>query len=90
MRVIFNANEIYRLDNGLYARANYCPYDTGGCHVNSVTSGAMWIPALSGIISSIPQDPINIIINTSSVRDTGSYFYQYGNVVDATANPGTI
>ena len=88
LRVIYNANEIHKLDNWVYARAYLCAYDTPWCHVNSVQSGAMRIPMLSGIISSIPQDPINVI--NGAVRDTGSFVYQYGNVIDATAPAGTI
>lgn len=37
LRTIFNANEIYRTDNGDNAKANSCAYNSIGCFVFSIS-----------------------------------------------------
>ncbi len=57
LRTIYNANEIYFIDTGVYPPDD-TPGGSPGAWRHSYVA-APWIPALSGILSSIPVDPIN-------------------------------
>ena len=81
LRTIYNANEIYFVDNGNYARSNACAYNINGCHSFSM-SWAYRIITLTGILTTIPVDPLNIRTNFSINQATWDYYYQYGNVYD--------
>ncbi len=75
LKTIYNANEIYILDNGTYAPVVWVRsyYSTGS---------QPWIPGLSWILTSIPTDPINNGIYTI----TGNYVYRYGNLLSWSIN----
>ena len=64
LRTIFNANEIFLNDNSRYAKPG-----TGGMndtgYIAKSTHNDPWITELSGILTSIPTDPLNIIISNS-------------------------
>ncbi len=67
-RNIYNAETIFKLDNGRYAQtwaAIFYSYNV-----------STWLAELSGVMSSIPVDPIN---NTTNNRTTGGYNYYYSN-----------
>ncbi len=79
LRTIYNANEIYILDNGSYAPTNGLlrhSYDT-----------APWIPWLSGLLNSLPVDPINSL-NGGNIHPwmTGSFHYIYHSLYSGTIN----
>ena len=80
LRSIANANEIRKLDYGSYALHTSCTMNVAGCYVYS-TGAQPRIAALSGVMTSIPQDPINNASQPNSV--TGNYSYMYGNVFDS-------
>ncbi len=80
LRTIANANEIHRFDYGVYAKAGTCSYNVGGCYIYSTGGYNPWIPMLSGVMSSLPKDPINNLPTPFST--TGNYSYMYGNVHD--------
>lgn len=75
LRQIRLALEMYYDSNGKYPVAGTCAYGSN-CYVYS-TSGANWLPALSGYMSAVPLDPTN---NASGPWTTGNYSYAYGNV----------
>ena len=78
IRSVYNANEIYRLDYGLYPQpvnsVITCSYEQN-CYVDSKDT-PVWLAPLSGIMASLPLDPIN---NLGNVYVTGNYAYEYGN-----------
>lgn len=72
--------EIYRLDAWDYPQASSaasgtCAYNTN-CARYSV-HGSPWLNTLTGILTTIPIDPIN---NADQPWVTGNYSYAYGNV----------
>ncbi len=65
---IYNANEVYRLDNGVYANP--------GSDRWSYNTPALWITWLAGTyMTSVPVDPVNNGPNNV----TGQYTYRYRN-----------
>ena len=90
LKMLYNTNEIYKLDNNTYARP-YNPMRTAcsvnnNCYVYSHdNTWGMRINRFSWFMSSLPVDPINNLGTVSDPWypwpwDTGSYVYSYGNV----------
>lgn len=68
LKQIYNANEIYKFDNGIYPHSGLWMYSS---------TPSTWLTGLVGTyLTSVPTDPIN---NGSTVFDTGQYSYRYLN-----------
>lgn len=74
---IFNALEIYILDNNDYP-SDRTPGQPGKYRYS--IDATPWMPELTGIISSIPIDARNINPLNSYLRHTGAYYYMYWNL----------
>ncbi len=91
MKTIYNAMELYKLDNGVYLRPGNAA--SWSCAYNAWCSSYshQWQPRISGlstILTSLPIDPINTLDPASTVIHpivTGNYNYRYGNVFDGTS-----
>ena len=71
LRTIYNALEIYVLDNGKYPSIAW-GYNAG--NAVSSTSAQPWIPQISWLMTSIPVDPRN---DGYPPRTQWSYWYAY-------------
>lgn len=87
LKQIYTANEIYLLDNSAYVKPHNA-VDTwcnvwANCYVYSYNAASNWITTLTGILTSVPVDPLN----TASwwPWHTGNYTYVYGNVYSSPA-----
>lgn len=69
LKQIYNANEIHKFDNGVYANSGAFNY--------SFTPSTWMTGLLNTYLTSIPLDPIN---NNASPSSTGIYTYWYINV----------
>lgn len=72
LRSIYTALEVYFADNGSYPSAGTGLYNNN--QSKSSTAGQPRIPALSGIMTSIPVDPIN---QGGTTFNTGNNSYMY-------------
>jgi type II secretory pathway pseudopilin PulG len=86
LRTIYNALEVYIVDNGKYVLPSNgytdCPTYGQNCSVHSsqLSGNIPWISGLTNIITSVPVDPIN---NGAPTNNTGNYSYSYGRVYDS-------
>lgn len=78
IRTIYNADEIYKVDNWSYTLWGSCAYNAN-CYVYS--SAASWSAMLTWIITSMPVDPINS--GAPTWWATGNYTYWYGNIYNS-------
>lgn len=89
LRSIYNANEIFLLDNGMYAlpanSSNTCAYNTN-CDIYSSQGGGNWFVTLTGIITSVPKDPLN---QWSLPWYTGWFTYDYSWVQNSLSGKNT-
>lgn len=74
LRTIFNALEIYVLDNSDYP-SDRTPGNPWKWRYSTDTSP--WMPELTGIISSVPTDPRNVNPLNGYLRQTGAYYHMY-------------
>ena len=87
LKQIYSANEIFLLDNSSYPK----PHNAVGtgcnvwanCYVYSYLAPSSRITTLTGILTSVPVDPLNTA--SWGPRHTGNYTYVYGNVYSSPA-----
>lgn len=89
LRTIYNGSEIYILDNGTYPSDATPPWAPGTWWAwrHSYNTGP-WMPELSGILTTIPIDPINTFGNGTAPhsRYTGWYHYTYFGLITGSIN----
>ena len=73
LRTIYNANEIYLSDNWQYVRPWTGWYDN---QTDTKSWQSTWIVDLTGVLTSVPTDPINSVSTT--LFPTWVYLYSYG------------
>lgn len=89
VKSIYNANEIYKLDMGLYAKPQNSFRTTWDYDIDIQLfsfQSQPWISGLATYMTSIPTDPLNTTgMNTSQWSPpwyTGNYVYMYGRVLN--------
>ncbi len=75
LRTIANGLEIYLLDTGAYPPDDTPAGSPGAWRHSYVT--APWIPALSGILNTIPVDPINTHVSSTALHPWYTWGYHY-------------
>ncbi len=79
MTSLYNAIQIYKTDQSIYPLAGGCSVNSS-CLINTAT-GTNWFPQLTGIMTSLPIDPVNNVAPGSNmVVVTWWYTYMYNNV----------
>ena len=88
LRTIYNANEIYFIDNGSYV-PDTTPSGIPGRRWawRHSYNYSPWLPELTWILSSIPVDPSNIVV-VWAVHSwfTGAYHYTYWSMSSGSVN----
>ncbi len=89
LKTIYNANEIYKVDNGVYPKPNNLTRTSGDYNMDFQIysyNTQPWISGLASYLTTIPVDPINtyeyLAAQGHPPRYTGNFVYQYSRVLN--------